>query len=42
MTIQISEGFYVVLVVYFGLRLIGSFYNANCREDDVEALPETH
>lgn len=26
----------MVLVVYFGLRLIGSFYNANCREDDVE------
>lgn len=32
----------MVLVVYFGLRLIGSFYNANCGEDDVEALPETH
>ena len=35
-------GFYVVLVVYSGLRLIGSFYNADCGEDDVEALPETH
>ena len=35
-------GFYVVLVVYFGLRLISSFYNADCRKNDVEALPETH